>query len=137
VADTLTPAAPKPDLPSIPRSLSGHARQIAIRSRRAYRKDEYREQFAQMALYVKKLRYRCRMPQRQFAELLGVSVSTISRWECEYSLPDLPQRKRMQDVVRALDRKQSPEDIRRAEREMKEDRDGIREQVEPQDVTDG
>ena len=38
---------------------------------------------------LKKLRLQKKLTQEQAAEVLGVSTQTISRWECNTTLPDV------------------------------------------------
>lgn len=37
-------------------------------------------------MYIKEIREKLCLTQREFAELLGVSMQTISNWECGYNI---------------------------------------------------
>ena|ERR1700733_925259 len=102
-----------PDLPPVTRSMRGPTRTAAVRSRRAYRREEFSEQFAQMAAFVKKLRRRKRMSQSVFAVLVGVTKGAVSRWERGYAFPDLPQRKRLAELDATAEATMSDEDKER------------------------
>lgn len=95
------------------RDLKGPARTAAIRARRSYRKDEFADEFKAFSQYVRQLRRRTRATQAEFASLVGVSRSAVIRWERKVCFPDLPQRKRLAELQKELDRTQSPEDIAR------------------------